>query len=95
MNAWKSTENHSPSQIEFGIAKSNGKSVYFVRDNGCGFDMKYANKLFKLFYRLSSPQDSPVNGTELATAQRIIQRHGGRIWAEGEVEKGATFYFTL
>lgn len=95
MNAWKSTENHSPSQIEFGIAKSNGKSVYFVRDNGCGFDMKYANKLFKLFYRLSAPHDSPVNGTELATAQRIIQRHGGRIWAEGEVEKGATFYFTL
>ena len=94
-NAWKSTENHVPSQIEFGVAKSNGKSVYFVRDNGCGFDMKYSNKLFKLFHRMSSPHETSISGTELATAQRIIQRHGGRIWAEGEIEKGATFYFTL
>lgn len=95
--AWKSTANHSPAQIEFGIARSKGKAVYFVRDNGCGFDMKYYNKLFKLFNRLQGQHDLGQFGvgTELAAAQRIIQRHGGRMWAEGEVEKGATFYFTL
>ncbi len=95
--AWKSTEGHIPAQIEFGIARSNGKAVYFVRDNGCGFDMKYSNKLFKLFNRIQSNHNKSTvsSGTELATAQRIIQRHGGRIWAEGEQEKGSTFYFTL
>lgn len=95
--AWKSTANHSPAQIEFGIARSKGKAVYFVRDNGCGFDMKYYNKLFKLFNRVQGSHDAVPSGvgTELAAAQRIIQRHGGRMWAEGELEKGATFYFTL
>ncbi len=95
--AWKSTEGHIPAQIEFGIARSNGKAVYFVRDNGCGFDMKYSNKLFKLFNRIQSNHNKSTisSGTELATAQRVIQRHGGRIWAEGELEKGSTFYFTL
>jgi PAS domain S-box-containing protein len=95
--AWKSTEGHIPAQIEFGIARSNGNAVYFVRDNGCGFDMKYSTKLFKLFNRIQSNNNKSTisNGTELATAQRIIQRHGGRIWAVGELEKGSTFYFTL
>lgn len=95
--AWKSTVNHSPAQIEFGIARSKGKAVYFVRDNGSGFDMRYYNKLFKLFSRVQGPHESgpAAVGTELAAAQRIIQRHGGRMWAEGELEKGATFYFTL
>lgn len=95
--AWKSTAHHSPAQIEFGIARSKGKAVYFVRDNGCGFDMKYYNKLFKLFNRVQGSHDAVPScvGTELAAAQRIIQRHGGRMWAEGELEKGATFYFTL
>lgn len=97
VNAWESTELRKVAQIEFGIAKANGKAVYFVRDNGCGFDMKYANKIFKLFNTPRSPQHPGglMKGTELASAQRIIQRHGGRIWAEGELDKGATFYFTL
>ena len=97
VNAWESTDSRKVAQIEFGIAKANGKAVYFVRDNGCGFDMKYANKMFKLFNMTRSTHLSGglMKGTELASAQRIIQRHGGRIWAEGELDKGATFYFTL
>ena len=80
-----------------GVARSSEKSVYFVRDNGCGFDPKFAGKLFKLFNHAGSSQDSQVSaaGTGLVSAQRIIQRHGGRIWAEGEPDKGSTLYFTL
>ncbi|MBT0665959.1 response regulator [Geobacter pelophilus] len=96
-NAMKNIEEHNAPQIEFGVARSNEKSVYFIRDNGCGFDSKYSDKLFKLFSHTHHSSDKPAttSGTELVAAQRIIQRHGGRIWAEGELEKGSTFYFTI
>ncbi|GAM11653.1 cyanobacterial phytochrome B [Geobacter sp. OR-1] len=96
-NAWKNVEDHDSPQIEFGVARSNEKAVYFVRDNGCGFDPRYSDKLFKLFGQHPHTQEKSVatSGTELVAAQRIIQRHGGRIWAEGELDKGSTFYFTI
>ncbi|KAF0215185.1 MAG: multi-sensor signal transduction histidine [Geobacteraceae bacterium] len=94
-NAWKFTSKHQRARIEFGVARTDNKSVYFVRDDGAGFDMKYANKLFKPFQRIHSSDEFSGTGLGLASVQRIIQRHGGRIWVEGEVEKGATFYFTV
>jgi len=94
-NAWKFTEKKEKAQIEFGVAHHDGKPVYFVSDDGAGFDMAYINKLFGPFQRLHSAEDFLGIGIGLATVQRIIHRHGGRIWAEGEVEKGATFHFTL
>jgi light-regulated signal transduction histidine kinase (bacteriophytochrome) len=94
-NAFKFTGRHRTAKIEFGSADMDGKTVYFVRDDGEGFDMRFADKLFKPFKRLHTEAEFPGIGIGLATAHRIISRHNGRIWAESEPEKGATFYFTL
>ncbi len=94
-NAWKYSGKRTDAVIEFGSLKKEGETVYFVRDNGAGFDMTYAGKLFTAFERLHDSEEFEGIGIGLATAKRIIQRHGGEIWAEGEEGKGATFYFTL
>ena len=94
-NAWKYTGKQEKAVIEFGATDIDGKPVYFVRDNGAGFDRAAADKLFKPFQRLPGAEEFKGSGIGLATVERIIQRHGGRIWAEGEPGKGATFYFTL
>jgi PAS domain S-box-containing protein len=94
-NAWKYTARHPSAQIEVGSMAENGKTVYFVKDDGAGFDMAYVDKLFSPFSRLHTTDEFPGTGIGLATAQRIVIRHGGSIWVRGIVEKGATIYFTL
>jgi signal transduction histidine kinase len=94
-NSWKYTSKVEPAEVEFGFKEEDSRTVYFVRDNGVGFNPRYADRLFRPFQRLHSQNEFPGTGVGLATAYRIITRHGGRIWATGNTDQGATFFFTL
>jgi len=94
-NAWKFTMGRSPARIEFGVKNEKDKRIFFVRDNGVGFDMSYAGKLFVPFQRLHSASEFPGAGVGLSTVKRIMRKHNGRIWAESQEGKGATFYFSI
>jgi light-regulated signal transduction histidine kinase (bacteriophytochrome) len=94
-NAWKYTGKKEHTRIEFGIEQRDGAPAFFVRDNGAGFDMASAGKLFSTFCRLHSATEFAGTGIGLSTVQRIIARHGGRIWAESAEGRGSTFFFTL
>jgi PAS domain S-box-containing protein len=94
-NAWKFTARQRPARIEMGVQRDGDRLTYYVRDNGVGFDMAYADKLFGAFQRLHGPTEFPGTGIGLATVQRVILRHGGQVWAQSVVGQGATFFFTL
>jgi light-regulated signal transduction histidine kinase (bacteriophytochrome) len=94
-NAWKFTSRREAARVEFGRMPAGESAAFFVRDNGAGFDMAYSQRLFGAFQRLHDQAEYPGTGMGLATVQRIVTRHGGRVWAEGEVDAGATVYFTL
>lgn len=94
-NAWKFTAQTSNAKVEFGSLREDNTLVYFVRDNGAGFSMNYVNKLFGVFQRLHEANEYPGTGIGLASVQRIIERHGGEVWAQGDPNKGATFFFTI
>jgi light-regulated signal transduction histidine kinase (bacteriophytochrome) len=91
----KYSDKRAPARIEIGCRSEGPESIYFVRDNGAGFNMQYAEKLFGVFQRLHREDEFEGTGIGLVTVKRIIERHGGCIWAEAEVDQGATFYFTL
>ncbi len=94
-NSIKFTKNRAEALIEFGYRRDLDRGAYYVKDNGEGFDMKYYNKLFGVFQRLHSAEEFEGTGVGLALVHRIITRHGGRIWADGQLGRGSTFYFTL
>jgi light-regulated signal transduction histidine kinase (bacteriophytochrome) len=94
-NAWKFTSRAGHPHIEIGAATENGAHTFFVRDNGAGFDISFGGKLFTPFQRLHDAREFPGTGIGLATVQRIVHRHGGRVWAEGRVGEGAAFYFRI
>lgn len=94
-NSWKFTSRHDNGVIQFGVSEMAGKKIYFVKDDGAGFDMAYSDKLFTPFQRLHSTAEFPGTGIGLVIAKRILKRHGGDIWATAETEKGATFYFSF
>jgi signal transduction histidine kinase len=94
-NAWKFTSRARPARIEMGSLPGDTELIFFVRDNGVGFDMAHAGRLFTPFQRLHPDSDFPGSGIGLATVSRIVERHGGKVWAEGKVGHGATVFFTL
>ena len=94
-NAWKYNSKKPETKIEMGSVVHEGQTAYYVRDHGAGFDMTYADKLFKPFQRLHAASEFEGTGIGLAIVQRIIRRHGGKVWAKGKAGEGATFYFTL
>ena len=94
-NAWKFTAKHEAAHVEVGVTDADGERAFFVRDDGAGFDPEHAEHLFGAFQRLHTAGEFEGDGIGLAMVQRLVNRHGGRAWAEGQVEKGATFFFTL